>query len=197
MMEEHRADLAVIAAGYPEEMKTFIDANPGLRSRFTNYIDFPDYSTPELVEIFEVMAGQAKVNLGPDVTPRLSALFAEAATGTNFGNARFARSVFEDAYANMSGRAMADGKIDKSELSDLLIADLPGDDRHQFAEHRPIGFRAPPRTASAKPGQSSAGGAGAAGGASTPMPAQPAKGATGTGAPVEPVGDPPPPAKPA
>ena len=52
-MEDHRDDLALIAAGYPTEMEEFIDANPGLKSRFTRFIDFPDYTTDELVEIFE------------------------------------------------------------------------------------------------------------------------------------------------
>ncbi len=64
LMEDHRDDLAVIVAGYPEEMKRFIDSNPGLRSRFTHYIDFPDYTPAELVEVFQGFAAAAKVALG-------------------------------------------------------------------------------------------------------------------------------------
>ena len=64
LMEDHRDDLAVIVAGYPEEMRQFIDSNPGLRSRFTHYIDFPDYSAAELVLVFEGFAAAAKVRLG-------------------------------------------------------------------------------------------------------------------------------------
>ena len=75
LMEDHRDDLAVIAAGYPEEMKRFIDSNPGLRSRFTHYIDFPDYTPAELVQVFEGFATVAKVNLGEGVTERLGHLF--------------------------------------------------------------------------------------------------------------------------
>jgi 1,6-anhydro-N-acetylmuramate kinase len=163
-------------------MRVFIDANPGLRSRFTNYIDFPDYSTAELVEIFEVMAAQARVNLGPGVRERLSTLFADAATGTNFGNARFARSVFEDAYANMASRAMADGKIERSEIQDMVLEDLPAEERHQFAEHRPIGFRAPPGSGPAKPEQSGSASSGA-------QPAEP-KQADASGAPATPPVEP-------
>ena len=143
MMEENRRDLAVIAAGYPEEMKRFIDSNPGLRSRFTTYIDFPDYSAAELVQIFEVMAVQAKVNLGPGVLDALRGRFAEKVADPNFGNARFARSLFEDAYANMAARAWSDGKIERSEIEGLILADVPADDDHHFTEHRTIGFRAP------------------------------------------------------
>ena len=55
-MEDHRDDLAVIAAGYPDEMATLIDANPGLQSRFARTIHFPDYTTEELVAIFESMS---------------------------------------------------------------------------------------------------------------------------------------------
>ena len=65
LMEDHRDDLAVIVAGYPDEMRQFIDSNPGLRSRFTHYIDFPDYSPAELVQVFEGFAATAKVGIGP------------------------------------------------------------------------------------------------------------------------------------
>ena len=65
MMEEHRGDLAVIVAGYSEEMRTFIESNPGLRSRFTHYVHFPNYSAEELVEIFRSIAAGSDVVIGP------------------------------------------------------------------------------------------------------------------------------------
>ena len=65
LMEDHRNDLAVIVAGYPVEMRQFIESNPGLRSRFTHYIEFPDFSPSELVQVFERFASGAKVTLGP------------------------------------------------------------------------------------------------------------------------------------
>ena len=143
MMEESRHDLAVIAAGYPEEMKRFIDSNPGLRSRFTTYIDFPDYAADELVEIFEAMAAQAKVRLGPGVIDAVRRRCADTAGAQNFGNARFVRSLFEEAYANLAARAGSDGKIERAEIEDLALADVPKEDHHQFIEHRGIGFRPP------------------------------------------------------
>ena len=157
MMEENRRDLAVIAAGYPDEMKRFIDSNPGLRSRFTMYIDFPDYNTGELVQIFETMAVQAGVRLGPGVTGAVQRLFADKIDDANFGNARYARSLFEDGYANMAARAYADGKIERTEIEDLLLEDVPKEDGHPFTEHRRIGFRAPggPGSGSAGPGSGS------------------------------------------
>jgi SpoVK/Ycf46/Vps4 family AAA+-type ATPase len=141
MMEVHRDNLAVIVAGYPDEMRHFIDFNPGLRSRFTNYIDFPDYTISELVQIFEMMAATAKMRLGPGVADRLRALFDEAGDVGNFGNARYVRTIFEHAYANRASRAMADGKIERSEVEDLAVEDLPGAEVHLLTEHRPIGFR--------------------------------------------------------
>jgi stage V sporulation protein K len=120
-------------------MRRFIDSNPGLRSRFTHYIDFPDYSPPELVQVFERFAAAAKVRLDPGVQERLDHLFGGALEVDNFGNARYARSIFERSYANMATRVLADGHIDRSEVDELLVADLPLDDPFNTAKRR-IGF---------------------------------------------------------
>jgi len=144
MMEEHRRDLAVIAAGYPEEMQRFIESNPGLRSRFTTYIEFPDYTADELVSIFETMARQAQVTLAAGVVDAARRLFAAKLGEPNFGNGRYARSLFEDAYANMAARAYADGKIERTEIEDLVLVDMPApEDGHRFMHQQRIGFRSP------------------------------------------------------
>jgi stage V sporulation protein K len=143
MMEEHRHDLAVIAAGYPDEMKRFIDSNPGLRSRFTTYIDFPDYNVDELVQIFQSIAAQAKVNLAPGVTDAVHRLCAEKLDEANFGNGRYTRSLFEQGYANLAARAYSDGKIDRDEIENLTVEDVPKENEHAFTQHHRIGFRAP------------------------------------------------------
>jgi hypothetical protein len=140
LMEDHRDNLAVIVAGYPVEMRQFIDSNPGLRSRFTHYIDFPDYSPAELVQVFQGFAAAAKVRLGDGVDERLAHLFLAASDIGNFGNARYARSIFEQAYANMASRAVADGTIKPDEGDELIVADLPPDDPFHMAAHR-IGFQ--------------------------------------------------------
>src|SRR3954452_658151 len=139
MMEDHRDELAVVAAGYPEEMRRFIDSNPGLRSRFTHYIDFPDYTPAELVEVFEAMAALAKVRLATGVAERLGHLFLMASEVGNFGNARYARSVFEAAYANMATRALADGTIALDEVDELRVEDLPAPETDASSDRR-IGF---------------------------------------------------------
>ena len=124
MMEEHRGDLAVIVAGYSEEMRTFIESNPGLRSRFTHYVHFPNYSAEELVEIFRSIAAGSDVVIGAGVEERVGSLVAAASTTRDFGNARYVRSLFEGAYASMASRALADGEISTSELRDLVPADI-------------------------------------------------------------------------
>ena len=140
LMEDHRDDLAVIVAGYPDEMRQFIDSTPGLRSRFTHYIEFPDFTASELVLVFESFAAAAKVRLAAGVQERVAVLFRAALAVENFGNARYARSTFEKSYANMATRVLADGRIDRSEVEELQVADLPTSDPF-IATKRPIGFR--------------------------------------------------------
>ncbi len=143
LMEDHRDDLAVIVAGYPDEMRVFIDSNPGLRSRFNHYVEFPDYTADELVLIFERIAEQAKVDLAPDARAALAGLVARAVGRENFGNARYVRSMFELAYANMAQRAIADDRIESVELASLTAADLPGPSDEPDLARRRIGFRVP------------------------------------------------------
>jgi stage V sporulation protein K len=141
MMEDNRANLAVIVAGYRDEMWTFIRSNPGLRSRFTRYIDFPNYSTAELAQIFEAMAATAKVRLADGVAGRVRARLDEASGVEDFGNARYVRSLFEQAYANMAARVFADNTIDDTELDTMTEADIPVTDPSAGGQPHRIGFR--------------------------------------------------------
>jgi len=103
-MEDHRDNLVVIAAGYPRLMNHFLESNPGLRSRFAREIRFPDYSAAELLLIAEKMVTDARYRLAPDATPRLSLEFEQALRSESFGNARFARRLFEAAVEHQAVR---------------------------------------------------------------------------------------------
>lgn len=123
-MEDHRGDFAVIAAGYGNEMAEFIDSNPGLRSRFKTYIHFPDYSPEELTQIFASFAREHGIGLSDGVLAKADAMFRQAEGKEHLGNARFARSMFEEAYARMSIRAAADGKMELTELAAITPEDI-------------------------------------------------------------------------
>src|SRR5205085_38510 len=96
-MEDYRHRLIVIVAGYPRLMHRFLDSNPGLRSRFSREIVFPDYSTDELVRITEKFVVEAEYRLGEGGQAALREIFDAAKRGEGFGNARFARTMFEQA----------------------------------------------------------------------------------------------------
>jgi AAA lid domain-containing protein/ATPase family protein associated with various cellular activities (AAA) len=125
-MEDHRDDLALIAAGYPAEMEEFIDANPGLKSRFTRFIDFPDYTTDELVQIFERMSGDLRYHLdGPAREALRTVVDAEPRT-RGFGNARFVRNLFEEAVGRQADRLTAIADPSDDDLTTLTAADVAG-----------------------------------------------------------------------
>lgn len=126
-MEDDRDRLIVIVAGYNEPMKQFIASNPGLESRFTNYLNFPDYAPEELLEIFHRMAAQSALVCPPETEKRVLAICKSLCAGRNehFGNAREMRNLFEAAVRNQSTRLVNSGKSDRDALTTLLPEDLP------------------------------------------------------------------------
>ena len=127
-MEDYRDRLVVIVAGYKDEMQRFIDSNPGLQSRFNRYIDFPDYSSGELTDIFKMYMKKNQYTLAPNAEEYLKEQFeyAVAHKDRNFGNARFARNVFEKSIQQQANRLAGQTNLDKERLSELTVEDLQG-----------------------------------------------------------------------
>ncbi|HEY1661834.1 MAG TPA: AAA family ATPase [Verrucomicrobiae bacterium] len=128
-MEDDRDHLIVIVAGYTGPMKDFIASNPGLESRFTNYLNFPDYSPDELLEIFHRMAVQSGLVCAPETGTKVLAICngLHASRNEQFGNAREMRNLFESAVRNQSTRLVNSGQRDREALTTLLPGDLPAD----------------------------------------------------------------------
>ena len=125
MMEDHRDDLAVIAAGYEREMERFIRSNPGLRSRFQRFIRFPDFSTDELMLIFEKYTGTHGFALTPPVRRRVQDWLVASVRSGATGNARMVRNLFEQMYTAMAVRVAADNLITTEEMQSFVPADVP------------------------------------------------------------------------
>jgi stage V sporulation protein K len=128
-MEDDRDRLVVIVAGYNEPMQEFIASNPGLESRFTNYLKFPDYSPAELAEIFHRMSAQSGLVCSPETEKAVLAICKNlyATRREQFGNAREMRNLFESAVRNQSTRLVSSGQCDREALTALLPEDLPAD----------------------------------------------------------------------
>ena len=139
-MEDHRSELAVIVAGYSTPMDDFVKSNPGLRSRFQTFVHFDDYTDSELVEIYCQFANEAAIQLADGVTDIVSASIHAARVKEDFGNARFARALWEQTYANMAMRAHHDGVISPDELKIVVLADVPKPDGNDREVKRKIGF---------------------------------------------------------
>jgi len=108
-MEDDRGKFVVIAAGYTGEMSRFLESNPGLRSRFSDFIEFEDYGPAEMASIFTKMAGSKQITYGENFERALMRHL-ERAYGQrtkNFANARFVRQLFDQARENCASRVMA------------------------------------------------------------------------------------------
>ena len=123
-MEDKRDRLVVIAAGYAGPMQQFLRSNPGLPSRFAKTIDFPSYSTDELLRIFQNLAAAGGFEVDPEGEPTLRQYFDEARTGSDFGNARSARTLLERAREAQASRLGPALKFDAADLAVLRWEDI-------------------------------------------------------------------------
>ena len=126
-MEDHRDRLVVIAAGYPKLMNSFLNSNPGLRSRFSRELEFPDYSTDELVTITKKMANDGQFTLGPGISESLTLIFESLIRDERFGNARVSRNLFEQAINSHALRLIDEKQAhlhDSKSVSTLEASDF-------------------------------------------------------------------------
>ncbi len=125
LMEDHRDDVVVIVAGYPQDMHRFVETNPGLSSRFTRTLLFDDYTSAELARIVEHQAAGVEYRFDDEARRALVDLFDVLPRDEHFGNGRAARQVFQRITERHAGRTahLPDPSID--DLSTILAADLP------------------------------------------------------------------------
>jgi stage V sporulation protein K len=126
-MEDHKADFVLILAGYPDEMATFIAANPGLLSRCPIHLAFRDYTHPELVQIADLMVREREYQLSDEARDRLTRFLEQRHGGwhPNAGNARLVRNLVERAIRRQALRLVQrGGNVTRHDLMTLVGADF-------------------------------------------------------------------------
>ena len=125
-MENHREDVVVIFAGYPDEMESFLQKNPGLRSRIAFHVPFADYSAEELCQIAQMMGKNNGVHFEQAALDKLGTLFETARKQRDFGNGRYVRNILEQARMNQASRLLegAFEDITTEEIKTIRAADI-------------------------------------------------------------------------
>jgi len=125
-MEDDRDKLVLILAGYTKEMTDFIDTNPGFKSRFNRYINFPDYTPRELVEIFESKCSKLEYCLTGAAKEKVKAVFEKAysARDKSFGNGRLVRNCFEKTLEHQANRIAKERNLTKEILTTITDMDI-------------------------------------------------------------------------
>lgn len=120
-MSDGPGDIAIIGAGYPKQIKTFVDSNPGLKSRFTDYFHFDDYLPEELYQIAIYSAGQKEVKFSEEASALLKEQLTDAyrKRDEHFGNARFVNAIVDEGKQNMGLRLMKSTNLDSLSNDDL------------------------------------------------------------------------------
>ncbi|WP_183079354.1 MULTISPECIES: AAA family ATPase [unclassified Rhizobium] len=126
LMEDRRDDLVVIVAGYTDKMTEFLDANPGLRSRFPRIIEFPNYTAEEMVEIFMRMTRKDRYEIGPDAQALILDTFQTRCNSkpSTFANAREVRNLFERIIMMQANRIASASQLTETELVTLIRRDI-------------------------------------------------------------------------
>ncbi len=128
-MEDDRKRLIVVLAGYSKEMENFIETNPGFKSRINRYIDFRDYGSEEMLDIFKLFLKQSQYKLDAAASAKAQHIF-ETAYSTrdkSFGNGRFVRNVFEKSLENQANRLAKLTDIDRKVLIQIEAEDISVD----------------------------------------------------------------------
>ncbi len=125
-MEDERERLVVILAGYPQNMTAFLNSNPGIQSRISRTIHFPDYSAQELAEIFFRCAEKYEYTLSIDGIVKLNEIISRECErkSVNFGNARFVRNLFERTIEHQANRLAGQSKINPKSLAEITGEDI-------------------------------------------------------------------------
>ena len=125
-MEDRRADLVVIVAGYDGPMEKFLTSNPGLESRFNKYIHFPDYTGEELMGIFRGLCEKNSYSLEEEAENYADEYFSSLyeSRDVNFGNGRDVRNFFENMVSRQANRVAEMESPTKEELVTVAKADL-------------------------------------------------------------------------
>ena len=126
-MEDNREDIIVIVAGYPDLMQTFLDSNPGLKSRFSKTIYFPDYSADELTKIFKKFCKENSIKANSKVIDAVRGYFTKetAHKKKNYGNGRAVRNYFEETLVNQANRLMQKDNLTDNMICNISLEDLP------------------------------------------------------------------------
>lgn len=128
-MSDGAGDIAIIGAGYPKQIKSFIESNPGLKSRFAHYFHFDDYLPEELYQIAQFAAKNKEVAFSPEADNFLKEQLTEAyrKRDENFGNARFVHALVDEAKIDMGLRLMKNPnlkELSNEDLSTVTLEDL-------------------------------------------------------------------------
>ncbi len=138
-MENRRDSVVVILAGYPEEMKSFLSRNPGLRSRISFHVHFRDYTDYELLEILKLFIKESGMNLDQDAENKLLKIFDNAKREKDFGNGRFSRNLFERARLRQASRILHSESPSAEDIKTLIADDFTETEKREEIKHQ-IGF---------------------------------------------------------
>ena len=126
VMENERDDLVVILAGYKDRMESFFRSNPGMSSRIAHHIDFPDYTSEELIAIAQLMLAQMQYRLSPAADAALREYIGRRRAQPHFANARSIRNALDRARLRQASRLFErrGGLIGRQDLETIEAADI-------------------------------------------------------------------------